>query len=102
MASNKTEENDEYLFDLEILSKVDITKRKSNLPPEITPLSPGEGLKLRPLSIQDYDKGYIGLLSALTKVGEVSKQMYEAQFRNMKESNKSYYIAAIEDIAKCW
>ena len=101
MASNSSEETDLYLFDLEVLTKVDISKRKSTLPPGITPLSPGEGLRLRPLSMQDYDKGYMDLLSGLTKVGEVSREMYEAQFRNMKESNNTYYIAVIEDIPKC-
>ena len=100
MASNLSEIT--YLFDPDILTKVDISESKSNLPREITPLSPGQGLRLRPLSIQDYDKGYIDLLSGLTKVGEVSKQMYEAQFRSMKESNNTYYIAVIEDIAKSW
>ena len=100
MASSSTEKSDIYLFDPDILKNVDISKRKSNLSPEITPSSPGEGLVLRPLSILDFDKGYIELLANLTKVGVVTKEMYEQQFIKMKQTPNTYYIAVIEDVTK--
>ena len=41
------------------------------LPPGLSPASPGEGLRLRPLCMEDYDRGYLQLLGQLTTVGEV-------------------------------
>ena len=100
MASHSTEGSDIYLFDPDILKNVDISKRKSNLSLEISPSSPGEGLVLRPLSIFDFDKGYIELLANLTKVGVVTKEMYEEQFKKMQKTPNTYYIAVIEDVTK--
>ena len=91
---------DSYLFDPDILTSINFCNLKSDLPPHITPSSPGDGLVLRPLSVTDFHKGYMDLLSQLTKVGEVSEETYEHQFRGMKESNSAYYIAVIEDIAR--
>ena len=47
---------DIFLFDPALLN-VDWESRKANFNNNISPTSPGESLKLRPLSIADYDRG---------------------------------------------
>lgn len=34
-------------------------------------------LKIRPLEIDDYDRGYIPLLAQLTETGHVTREMYQ-------------------------
>lgn len=58
---------------------------------------PGQNLKLRPLEKTDYDKGYIPLLSQLTRVGDVPKERFEAQFDAMKQCAGTHYIVVVED-----
>ena len=57
----------------------------------------GKGLLARPLERSDYDKGYLELLSQLTKVGNYSKSKYEAHFDAMKQMTGYHYIVVIED-----
>jgi glucosamine-phosphate N-acetyltransferase len=61
---------------------------------------PGDGLRMRPLEREDYEKGYITLLSQLTKVGDVSRLKFEQRFDEMKNNPGSYYIIVVEDIAE--
>lgn len=60
----------------------------------------GNGLLARPLERSDYDKGYLDLLSQLTKVGNYSKIKYETQFDSMKQMSGCHYIVVIEDTAQ--
>ena len=53
--------------------------------------------KIRPLAINDYDKGYLNLLSQLTTVGEINKDKYEENFNKLPECHKLFVI---EDITK--
>ena len=57
----------------------------------------GKGLRARPLERSDYEKGYLELLSQLTKVGNYSKSRYEAHFDAMKQMIGCHYIVVIED-----
>ena len=41
--------------------------------------SPGVGLRARPLSLEDYDRGYLTLLAQLTTVGDISREEWEAR-----------------------
>ncbi|XP_053985986.1 probable glucosamine 6-phosphate N-acetyltransferase [Hylaeus anthracinus] len=61
-------------------------------------LSQIEGLLIRPLKSDDYDRGFLQLLSQLTEVGNVSKEQFLSRFHMMK-STGSYYIIVIEDIS---
>lgn len=54
----------------------------------------------RPLSNDDFDRGYMDLLAGLTRVGQVSKDDYVRRFKTMKSSNKicdHYAVVVIED-----
>ncbi|CAB3409667.1 unnamed protein product [Caenorhabditis bovis] len=55
------------------------------------------GLKIRPLEVDDYEKGYLELLEQLTTVGKISKDKFMKRFESMQKAN-SYYIVVIEDI----
>lgn len=55
-----------------------------------------EHLKIRPLEVADFGRGYLTLLSQLTKVGDVSKEAFQKQFEKMRSSG-SYYVTVIED-----
>ena len=54
-------------------------------------------LKIRPLEITDYDKGYLNLLSQLTTVGEINKDKFEENFNKLPECHKLFVI---EDVTR--
>lgn len=63
-----------------------------------------DGLDLiaRPLKRDDYQHGYLELLSQLTTVGEITKEDFEARFDLMKSINETcshYNVVVIEDKA---
>ena len=84
------------LFDEDVLNSVDFSTLECFKRHGISYRNPGEGLKMRPLEKEDYEKGYISLLSQLTKVGDVSRLKFEKQFDEMKNSPGSYYITVVE------
>lgn len=56
---------------------------KTRLSPFITNEQPGEDYFLvRPLMIDDFEKGYLQLLSQLTVVGNVTKADFEGNYFN--------------------
>ncbi|XP_048738222.2 RAC-beta serine/threonine-protein kinase B-like [Ostrea edulis] len=57
-------------------------------------LSPG--LRLRPLQLSDYERGYLELLSRINDTDNMSKSEFTSQFHAMVSSNK-YYTTVIED-----
>jgi len=85
------------LFDPLLLESLDFDSVAKQFKPQISLLSPGSGLKLRPLSLSDYDAGYVDLLNQLTCVGEVSKSDYTKRFNEIKGSKDTYYITVVED-----
>lgn len=61
-----------------------------------------KNLFVRPLKLDDYECGYLELLSQLTKVGSISKDEFEKRFKLMKECNQPvehYVIVIIEDLS---
>ena len=91
-------EDTEALFDDSVIKKMNFThcsfmKKGQSYP------TPGAGLIARPLSRSDYDKGFIELLSQLTKVGDYTKERFETQFDSMKMLPGMYYVIVIEDPA---
>ncbi|XP_015793641.1 probable glucosamine 6-phosphate N-acetyltransferase [Tetranychus urticae] len=53
-------------------------------------------LKIRPLQIDDYDRGFTKLLGQLTHVGDVTKEEFEERFKLMRET-KLVRVVVIED-----
>jgi glucosamine-phosphate N-acetyltransferase len=97
MGPERRAHNAGYLFDSELLKNLDWASVRGYLSPPITNEAPGEPwLHVRPLQIEDYDKGYLQILTQLTAVGNVSRPDFERQYRNMQKSG-GYYITVIED-----
>jgi len=97
---NGMNENPEetYLYDPNLLSKITFAKSSQKFRPHIPgPNNPGPGLKVRPLSSGDFDRGYLRLLGQLTDVGSVTKADYAAKFNKMKNSPNTYFITVIVD-----
>lgn len=87
-----------YLYDPELISRLTFEQSKQKFRPHIPgPTQPGTGMKVRPLSSGDFDRGYIRLLGQLTDVGSVSKADYLAKFNRMKSCPNTYYITVIVD-----
>jgi glucosamine-phosphate N-acetyltransferase len=53
---------------------------------------------IRPLSISDYDHGFIDLLRQLTECGQITYDEFKQRFYQMKQCLNTYYILIIEDI----
>ena len=90
---------DEVLFDAQVLSKLDKIVLPLCEEHGISYKNPGKGLKFRPLQITDYGKGYVRLISQLTKVGVLDEETFQKQFKAMK-STGCHYVFVIEDIDK--
>ncbi|CAH0395587.1 unnamed protein product [Bemisia tabaci] len=88
----------ENLFDDGMLKLIDFSKHTSQFSPPISPNNPGDNLKLRPLNVNDYHKGYIGLLAKLTSTGDVTFDQFKKRFSQMKQCPNTYYIAVVEDL----
>lgn len=85
------------LYDALLLQKLDFDSLAGMFSPFITATEPGESwLVVRPLEIEDYDKGFVQLLSQLTAVGNINRIQFEHQFAAMKAAGQ-YYITVIED-----
>ncbi|KAL3872913.1 hypothetical protein ACJMK2_036089 [Sinanodonta woodiana] len=85
------------IFEHNILQNLDFSKSTTQYNPAVSVQNPGEGLRMRPLCRGDYDKGFMSLLSQMTKVGDVSREEFEARFTAMEACPDSYYIVVIED-----
>lgn len=90
-------EKSDNLFDVQLLHNLDFSKCSGTYQPSITPRNPGENLMMRPLNLNDYDKGYMQLLAQLTVVGDVSREEFEAKFEKMRACPNTFYIVVLED-----
>ncbi|KAI9206188.1 acyl-CoA N-acyltransferase [Polychytrium aggregatum] len=59
-----------------------------------------DGFAVRPLSIKDYDKGFLQALSQLTTVGDLTKEQFVDRFSYLKAHNHEYFTIVIEDVKK--
>ncbi|KAF5305728.1 hypothetical protein FQR65_LT07624 [Abscondita terminalis] len=85
------------LYDPCLLQDLDWGSIQTLMSPPITNSAPGEQwLCVRPLQIEDFDKGFMPLLSQLTSVGSVSRMDFLRQFLAMQKSG-GYYVTVIED-----
>ncbi|CAG2168282.1 unnamed protein product [Oppiella nova] len=62
-----------------------------------SPAKLATNLVLRPLQSDDYNRGFLDLLSQLTKVGTIDENKFQERFHQMK-SNGNYYITVVEDV----
>ncbi|CAG9763666.1 unnamed protein product [Ceutorhynchus assimilis] len=101
MVANNRQNGDfhpSYLYNPELLVGLDWKSVQHSLKPSITNEDPGEDYFLvRPLRIDDYDKGFLQLIVQLTTVGDITKAQFEAQFLKMQKAG-CYFVTVIEDI----
>jgi len=92
--------NEDDLFDPSLLSALDFLNCKQvSFPPGLSVSSPGSGLKVRPLQLSDYDRGFLQLLGQLTTVGQISWEEWEDRFSEMKSGSGggTYFVVVVED-----
>lgn len=66
------------MYDPQLLKGLDFDSLSGVFSPPVTATEPGETwLLVRPLEIEDYDRGYVQLLSQLTAVGNVTRNDFE-------------------------
>lgn len=53
---------------------------------------------LRPLSIEDFHRGFFDLLRQLTECGNVDSTLFETRFNEMKLSSGTYFVLVVEDL----
>ena len=91
--------DDNALFNPDLLRQVDLSECMCTTLYGLSVMNPGENLLVRPLQRDDFDKGYIDVLKQLTRVGDITKERYEAQFDAMKSCSGIHYIVVVEDKA---
>ncbi|XP_014247341.2 glucosamine 6-phosphate N-acetyltransferase isoform X1 [Cimex lectularius] len=95
--SNGTRSNkSEGIYSSEIYGKLNLHEVSTKFKSPIDVLRPAHNLKVRPLEIGDFERGYLDLLGQLTDVGHVPADTFDDTFRLMKE-RASHYITVIED-----
>ena len=95
----------EYLFDASLFKSVKASDfkfeyDKYELNHETNFVELGDGLVLRPLKRDDFRRNYMKLLAQLTEVGNVTEELFEKRFDQMKASENTYYICVVEDTNK--
>jgi len=89
---------EDFLYSPEYL-QVDLETSCAKFNPKLTIENPGEGMKIRPLSREDYDRGFLQLLGELTSVGDITREAWDKRFDEMKECKDTYLVTVIEDTA---
>ena len=87
------------MFPTSVLSDLDLSTsvNQARFDPPLSVTEPGEGLVMRSLCLEDYDRGYLSLLSQLTSVGEITREEWEARWHQLRDSNSTYYVIVVED-----
>ncbi|XP_035795922.1 probable glucosamine 6-phosphate N-acetyltransferase [Anopheles albimanus] len=85
------------LYDPALLLSLDFFRSPAKFNPRISAAVPGEPwLKVRPLQTGDFHRGFLQILSQLTKVGDVSLTQFLNRFAQMRASG-DYYVTVIVD-----
>lgn len=87
-----------YLFDNDIIKKLDYSKTDVFVRFKLSANFPGENLLMRPLCRNDYRMNYIELLSQLTSTGKITEEQFLKRFDSMKICKDIYYIVVMEDV----
>lgn len=73
------------MYDANLLAKLDFSKTPTKFVPPITAVDTGEKwLKVRPLQVGDYDRGFLQLLSQLTGIGDVTRMDFLSKIRMLE------------------
>jgi len=92
------DDDDGFLFDPTVLRNIPWSpESQKKFKGGISAHSPGHDLLLRPLHINDYQKGVLDILAMLTSVGSVSESQFRQQFKMMRSCPRSYYVTVVED-----
>ena len=96
--------NPDVLFDDSLLRSLDFSDTSCQRDHGLSYLNPGsnrngKGLVARPLERGDFCKGYLHLLSQLTRVGDYGREVFEAQFDRMRKMPGCHYSLVVEDPA---
>lgn len=91
----------EFLYNKRLLEDVDVTKFGDMCgTSEIALPLIKKNFIIRPLSVNDYNAGFLTILGQLTAVGNISEQSFIDRFKAMKDSGDTYYVTVIEDLNK--
>merc|ERR1711936_577184 len=93
------EESRTEMFHSDLLADLDLNSSHATFSPAVTVSNPGSGLRLRPLCLEDYDRGYLSLLGQLTSVGDITRAEWEARWLVMRECQATYFVIVLEDTA---
>merc|ERR1712165_152704 len=85
------------LFPSNVLADLDLNASSATFNPTLSVANPGEGLVVRSLCLEDYDRGYLALLSQLTSVGDITREQWEARWHQLRDCNSTYYVIVLED-----
>ena len=86
-----------FSWDSKLIEDLDLSEYGLNFEKDFSPTKPEEGITVRPLSRDDYQKGFPDVISFLTKVGTVSEKDFCARFDSIKAAG-DYYTIVIEDV----
>jgi GNAT superfamily N-acetyltransferase len=50
---------------------------------------------MRPLSLTDYNRGHLSVLSVLTETPDVGPEAWETRFKDLRETTRTYYIVVV-------
>jgi glucosamine-phosphate N-acetyltransferase len=87
----------EALFDDSVLWSLDLSRCKLAARGQGYPCL-SDSLRVRPLERGDFAKGYLSLLSQLTRVGDYPREKFEAHFDRMRALPGVYYTVVVEDV----
>jgi len=54
-----------------------------------------EGLHMRPLSLTDYHRGHLSVLSVLTETPDVGPDAWATRFNDLRDTSRTYYIVVV-------
>lgn len=82
------------MYDASLLTQLDFNKTATRFNPSITAVDTGEQwLKVRPLQVGDFDRGFLQLLSQLTGIGDVSRMDFlSMHFHGLNRFNRTTFL----------
>ncbi|KAM7446549.1 N-acetyltransferase [Porites harrisoni] len=94
------EEDSVVMFDRDILKDIDFSKGECRLHKRGLSIdNPGDNLLLRPLCSDDYEKGFPAIQNNLTKVGDVTKELFlKMAVYKCSTISSSFIRGRVEDI----
>ena len=90
-----SDSTDRYIFDPSLLEP--IFKTYSKLNHKLHENTYDGKYLIRPLSVSDFDHGYVDLLRQLTECGKVTSDGFKQRFHEMRQCASTYHVLVIED-----